>query len=163
MATPFPPYRETTLVLRYDTEDLVRVVEGPLSCRLRHLAATSELLGKRRLAVRHDDGWTAPRQVLEALEALEDVPLPARCGFRAVPGGVTVEVLVRSVTGEGRRAVETSLEQQGIPLRGLRLAEDRRELTCPLPLRGDLEELGFPVRGSEAATLPTLVAPQALS
>lgn len=30
VVTPFPPYRETTLLLRYDTQDMVRVISGPL-------------------------------------------------------------------------------------------------------------------------------------
>lgn len=34
--TPFPPFRETTLLLRYDTEDIVRVLDGPPTCSLHH-------------------------------------------------------------------------------------------------------------------------------
>jgi phenylacetate-CoA ligase len=96
VATPFAPFRETTLLLRYATEDLVRTLSAPPQCTLRHQPATSDLLGKQRLSIRHDGGWVTPRQVLEALEALEDVPLPGRCGFWAVPGGVAVEVVVRN-------------------------------------------------------------------
>jgi phenylacetate-coenzyme A ligase PaaK-like adenylate-forming protein len=66
--TPFPPFRETTLLLRYDTEDLVRSVPGPLSCRLRQLPATGRVDGKLKLALQHEDGWVTPRQLLEALE-----------------------------------------------------------------------------------------------
>ena len=70
VATPFAPYRETTILLRYDTEDMVRPLAAPLTCSLRNLpVATSDVLGKRRLSVRHDDGWTFPRDVLEALES----------------------------------------------------------------------------------------------
>src|SRR5262249_26975011 len=39
--TPFPPFRETTIVLRYDTQDVVRPLAGPLTCDLRRLPATS--------------------------------------------------------------------------------------------------------------------------
>jgi phenylacetate-coenzyme A ligase PaaK-like adenylate-forming protein len=162
VATPFPPYRDTTLVLRYDTEDLVQVVPGPLDCRLRHLPATSDLIGKRRLAVRTEDGWTTPRQVLEALETVEGVPLPARCGFWAVPGGVAVEVLVRDPSSKVRRTVDDSLERQGVPVQELRLVEDRGELASPLPLRGDLEELGFPLGGTEGVRAPGMLAQQGL-
>jgi phenylacetate-coenzyme A ligase PaaK-like adenylate-forming protein len=35
VATPFPPYRDTTIVLRYNTEDMVRQIAGPLTCSLR--------------------------------------------------------------------------------------------------------------------------------
>ncbi|MBV9788953.1 MAG: phenylacetate--CoA ligase family protein [Chloroflexi bacterium] len=138
--TPFPPFRETTLLLRYNTEDVVRVLDGPLTCSLRHQPATSHLLGKQRLAVQHDAGWTFPRQIVEALEALDEVPLPARCGYWAVPGGVAVEVLVRDATPATRRAIERSLQAWDVPVRELYLHTDRSELLRPLPWRGDLRE-----------------------
>jgi acyl-CoA synthetase (AMP-forming)/AMP-acid ligase II len=143
VVTPLPPYRETTLVLRYNTEDLVRVPRGPLTCTLRHLPAVSNLLGKRRLSVQHTQGWTYPRQVLEALEALAVVPLPARCGWWAVPGGVTVEVVVRDTGPAARRTIAAALEAQDVPLRELYLVDDPAQLHRPLPLRCDLQELSF--------------------
>jgi phenylacetate-coenzyme A ligase PaaK-like adenylate-forming protein len=158
VGTPFAPFRETTLVLRYDTEDLVRAVAGPLTCRLHQLPATSDMLGKRPLAVRHAWGWTTPRDVLEALEALEAVPLPARCGFRSAPGGVAVEVLVRQATPAVRAAVGDSLERHGVPLCELRLVEDAALLRRPLPLRGDLRELGFGPAPAEPVPLARTAA-----
>ncbi len=146
VVTPLPPYRETTLVLRYNTEDVVRLLGGPATCSLRALPATTDLLGKLRLAVRHDVGWTYPRAVLEALEAVAAVPLPARCGFWAVPHGVAVEVVVRSTTPTVRQAVEKALADHGIPVQELHLVEEARHLRQPLPLRCDLQELGFPPR-----------------
>ena len=168
VATPFGPYREASVVLRYATEDVVRAVAGPPACPLRHLPATGDVLGKLRLAVRHGpgpDGWTFPRQVLEALEAdalADAVPLPARCGFWAVPGGVAVEALVRPGRADApavRRAVGAQLEAQGVPLRELRLVEDRAALHRPLPLRGDLRERSFappagPANGRAVPTVP---------
>jgi len=136
VATPFPPFRRTTVLLRYDTEDLVRPVAGPLTCNLRTLPATGNLLGKRRLAVRHADGWTAPRDVLEALEGVEAVPLPARCGFRAVPGGVAIDVMTREDTADARRTIGLRLEERGVPLRALSLVQDARLLRDALPLAG---------------------------
>lgn len=143
VATPFLPYRETTLVLRYDTGDAVRMLAEPLTCHLRHLPATSRLLGKLGLSVRHELGWTFPRQVAEALESLEEVPLPARYGYWTVPGGVAVEVIVRQASLDTRHRIETSLEERGIPLRELHLLEDRRQLQHAIPLRGDLREQAF--------------------
>jgi phenylacetate-coenzyme A ligase PaaK-like adenylate-forming protein len=141
--TPFPPFRETTILLRYDTQDMVWPLGGPLTCSLRHLPATSNLLGKRRLSVQHERGWTYPRQVLEALEAVETVPLPARFGFWRVPGGVAVEVVVRQASLAVRRQLEQSLVEQGVPLQELHLLADRRQLRRPFPLRGDLRETSF--------------------
>jgi phenylacetate-CoA ligase len=163
IVTPLPPYRETTLLLRYDTEDVVRPVAGPLGCRLRHLTATSDLLGKLRLAVRHDHGWTFPREVVEALEAVEAVPLPARYGFRAVPGGVAVEVVARDAGPAARDRIAQSLEEHGVPLRGLQVVAHPSELQHPVPLRCDLREtsFGLPLEGTPAGHLSTL-APAAL-
>jgi phenylacetate-coenzyme A ligase PaaK-like adenylate-forming protein len=143
VATPFPPFRQTTLLLRYDTQDAVRTVPGPLTCNLRHLPATTNLLGKLRLAARHERGWTFPREVFEALEAVDAVPLPARCGYWAVPRGLVVEVVVREDTAAARRAIEHNLEERGVPLRELHLVTDRAHLRRPLPLRGDLKESSF--------------------
>lgn len=143
VATPFPPFRDTTLLLRYDTEDAVQALPEALDCPLRDLPATGPVLGKRRLAVRHDGGWTYPRPVLEALEALEAVPLPARCGYWAAREGVAVEAVVRDDTPAVRRQVADSLEMQGVPLRELHLVTDRTALRRPLPLRCDLKEVDF--------------------
>ncbi len=143
VSTPFPPYRETTVVLRYDTQDLVRTPNAPLTCTLRHMPATSEILGKRRLSVQHADGWTTPRDVIEALEGIAALPLPARCGLWAEGDGVAVEVLAPGGGAELRRAIGDALESRGVPLRALHLAETRDGLTRPLPLRGDLREATF--------------------
>ena len=143
VATPLPPYRDTTILLRYDTQDVVRPVDGPLSCELRAQPATGPLLGKLRLAVRHEHGHTFPRDVLEALEEDENVPLPARYGLWAVAGSVGVEAVARG-TGPGvRRAIEARLEERGVPVRELRLVGHRSELRNPVPLRCDLKEVSF--------------------
>jgi phenylacetate-CoA ligase len=146
VATPFAPFRETTLLLRYATEDLVRTLPAPPQCSLHHQPATSDLLGKQRLAVRHEGGWVTPRQMLEALEALEVVPLPARCGFWAVPGGVAVEVVVRDEGPEARHVVTASLQAWGVPIKEVVLVTDPTQLRQPYPLRGDLREAAFAAR-----------------
>jgi acyl-CoA synthetase (AMP-forming)/AMP-acid ligase II len=154
VATPFPPYRETTILLRYDTQDVARPLENPLSCSLRSLPGTTNLLGKRRLAVRHGEGWTFPRDALEALEAIDAVPLPARYGMEAVPGGVSIEVVVRH-TGDGvRAAIERELVDAGVPVQELRLVEHRSELRRQMPLRCDLKETGFPTSRSPTGITP---------
>ena len=153
VATPFFPYRETTLVLRYHTQDVVRRLPEPATCTLRHLPATSPLLGKLALSVRHEQGWTYPLQVAEALEALEEVPLPAGYGFWTVPGGVAVEVVVRQAPLVVRRRIETSLEERGVSLQELHLREDRSQLQHPIPLRGDLREHTFSTLAGEAGLL----------
>ena len=146
VATPFPPYREASVVLRYDTEDLVQAIAGSLTCNLKHWPATSDLQGKLRLSVRGRDGWIHPRQIREALETLEEVPLPARCGFWAVPGGVAVEVLVRNAEAAVQHKIGQSLEEHGVPVKELYMWEDLVQLQHPLPLRCDLREASFDSR-----------------
>jgi len=143
VATPLAPYRETTLLLRYNTEDVVRAIAGPLDCEMRALPATTNLLGKQRLSVRHDEGWTLVRDVLEALESVPAVILPARYGFRAAQGGVAVEVVTRTHDTAVRRQIENALLARGVPLRKLDLHADRSALEQPLPLRCDLKETSF--------------------
>jgi acyl-CoA synthetase (AMP-forming)/AMP-acid ligase II len=143
VVTPFPPYRETTLLLRYDTQDVVRVLDAPPTCSLSNMPAVSNVLGKLRLSVRHNAGWTYPRDIIEALEGLDEVPLPARCGFWAVPGGVAVEVVTRRDDSTIRRKIELALEERGVPLRELHLRHDKSCLTHPYPWRGDLRETSF--------------------
>jgi phenylacetate-coenzyme A ligase PaaK-like adenylate-forming protein len=146
VATPFPPYREASVVLRYDTEDVVQPLSGPFTCNLKHWPATSDLLGKLRLSVHGPDGWIYPRQIREALEAVEEVPLPARCGFWAMNGGVAVEVLVQKAEAAIRHKIGQCLEEQSVPLKELRLVEDSSQLQHPLPLRCDLREALFDSR-----------------
>jgi phenylacetate-coenzyme A ligase PaaK-like adenylate-forming protein len=143
VATPFPPYRDTTMLLRYDTQDMARPITGPLTCNLRTMPATTNLLGKLRLSVRHDRGWTYPRDILEALEAMEEVPLPARFGFWAVPGGVAVEVVMRKTGPVIRDRIQRQLEERGVPVRELHLLEHQSRLLHPVPLRCDLLEASF--------------------
>jgi hypothetical protein len=141
--TPFPPYRETTLLLRYDTEDVVTNLSGPLECELHNMPATSHVLGKRRHAVRHDDGWVFQREVMEALEACEAVPLPARYGCRPVGAGVALQVLVRDDSPATHSAVHDALSASGVPVKELSLETDPAALRAALPVRSDLREHSF--------------------
>ena len=163
VATPFPPYRETTLILRFNTEDMVQALPTTPTCHLRHMPATGQLLGKQRYAVQHEQGWTFQRQVAEALEALEELPLPARYGFWASEDskGVEVEVLVPHITSEIRRKIETSLEEWNVPLHTLHLLTHKQDLRQPCPLRGDLREQMF--ENTNSLTLrPTVPADASL-
>jgi phenylacetate-CoA ligase len=153
VATPLPPYRDTTILLRYDTQDVVRSIAGPLTCDLQNQPATTDLLGKLRFVVRHEDGYTFPRDVLEALEADDNVPLPARYGFWAVPKGVGVEVVARGTGQNVRSAIEERLEERGVPLQELRLVRHRSELRYPMPLRCDLKEKSFGAPGEPTYAL----------
>src|SRR5699024_11089594 len=95
------------------------------------------------LALRHDQGWTYPRAVVEALDAVDDVPLPARWSCWAVPQVVADEVVVRVERRSTYRKVEESLIAHGVPLQSLHLVYSPQRLRHPFPLRCDLRELDF--------------------
>lgn len=154
VVTPFPQYRQTTLVLRFDTEDVVTTLAEPLTCRLRRLPATGPLLGKARLGARQGEGWLWPRALLEALEGVDDVPLPARFGYWPACGGVAVEVVARADTPAARRRILAALEAQRVPVRQLMLHTHPSALARPYPLRCDLREASF--RPTETADMPAL-------
>lgn len=141
--TCFPPYRVSSVVLRYDTQDLVRqLVETP-TCSLRSQPASSNLLGKLAYAVRHVAGWTTPRDILEAIESIDALPLPARCGLLADESErarVTVEVVAPEAL---REEISAALEARGVPLGTLVLVDDPRQLRRPFLWRGDLHESSF--------------------
>ena len=142
--TALPPYREAQKIQRYDTGDLVHTLAAPPTCALAALPAVSNLLGKRALAVGHPDGsWTTPRQILTAVESVAAVPLPARVGWTAVPGGVAVEVAVPGATPAVQGEIEAALVGGGVPLRALTLHDTPATLRRPFPWRGDLRETLF--------------------
>ncbi len=143
VATGLPPYREVTLIIRLDTQDMVRTLTEPPTCEAAHLPSASPILGKKKLSVRHAGGWTFPRDVMEALESVDAVPLPARYGFWAKDDGVAVEVVARKVDDKTRKQVGESLEAHGVPVRELTLVDNRGQLTHAFPLRCDLKETGF--------------------
>jgi acyl-CoA synthetase (AMP-forming)/AMP-acid ligase II len=142
VATPLPPLRETTLLLRYDTEDVVEALPAELDCELRHQPACSRVKGKLAGCACLDDGrLVTPREVAEALEASPYVPLPARYGLRSGGNDVVVEAVVRdNANAEARRDVGARLLDGGVPLRELRLLDDPGQLSRRMPLRGDLRE-----------------------
>jgi phenylacetate-coenzyme A ligase PaaK-like adenylate-forming protein len=145
VATTLPPYRDSTLLLRYDTEDVVDVLAVRPECELRHLPATSAIRGKLSACVVLDGGeLVCPREVAEALEASAGVPLPARYTLRGVGERVAVEVVVRDPDDAAvRRKIAGRLIDGGVPLSGVRLVGDPGALRTRPLLRSDLREPVF--------------------
>ncbi|WP_282107299.1 phenylacetate--CoA ligase family protein [Streptomyces sennicomposti] len=140
--TPYVPYRECTLLLRYATGDLVRLPAAAPDCELAHLPATSEILGR----------WSGPlsaavttRDLLDLVEAEPEVPLPARYALTERPdGGAELHLLVRALPARALRArLEERIAAAGLPLTGLVLYDDRTALPPTAPLRADLREHTF--------------------
>ncbi|WEH35809.1 phenylacetate--CoA ligase family protein [Streptomyces sp. AM 4-1-1] len=140
--TPYVPYRECTLLLRYATGDLVRLPDAEPDCELAHLPATSTILGR----------WSGPlsatvptRDVLDVIEAEPDVPLPARYTLTEEPdGGVLLHLLVRTLPAATlRRALEGRIAASGMAVTGLVLYDDRSAMPPTGPVRADLREHAF--------------------
>ncbi|MEV7924843.1 phenylacetate--CoA ligase family protein [Kitasatospora sp. NPDC088779] len=140
--TPFVPYRECTLLLRYATGDLVRLPVGGTGCEWAHLPATSAVLGR----------WSGPlsatvptRDVLDLVEGEPDVPLPARYTLTEEPdGGALLHLLVRALPAATlRRRLEERASAAGLPLAGIVLHDDRSKLPPSSPVRADLREHTF--------------------
>jgi hypothetical protein len=94
--------------------------------------------------------------VLEALEELDEVPLPARWGLWPAEDGIGVEVVVRDDDDRTRRRVADGLERS-VPLRALRVVTDAGALEHALPLRTDLREHSFADFGAAEPAAEELV------
>lgn len=140
--TPYVPYRECTLLLRYATGDLVRIPDAEPGCELAHMPATSAVLGR----------WSGPRSaelptraLLDLIEAEPQVPLPARYTLTEEPGGgVHLHLLVRALPAAGLLGrLEDRATAAGLPLAAIVLHDDRADLPPTAPLRADLREHTF--------------------
>jgi phenylacetate-coenzyme A ligase PaaK-like adenylate-forming protein len=142
--TPFLPFRESAIILRYDTGDMVRTLDEPCTCSLSFRPATSPLMGKKRFCVHTDNGWFGPRDILELLEPNLEVPLPVRLGLWATADGLCLEVVAaREAKTTLHDEISGQLQSAGIPVTALRLVTDPTQLERPLPWRADLHEHSF--------------------
>jgi phenylacetate-coenzyme A ligase PaaK-like adenylate-forming protein len=143
VATPFVPFRETTLLLRFDTQDIARALPEPPTCSMRHLPATSDLLGKLKHAIRVGDAqWVFSKSILEAVESVAEVALPAQVGWEAAEGGVAIRVVVREDCDRAgaRRALLSALAGEGVPVAALELC-DGPHLPGAFPWRANQREV----------------------
>jgi phenylacetate-CoA ligase len=144
VGTPFFPYRETTLLFRYVTGDVVRALnQDALTCELRAMPATSSVLGKAGMSVEAGDRRLFTRDFLDLLESDRDVLLP--CRFAAAPArdGFDLHVLVRRQNERVARRLEGRAAEQGLPLCSLHLHEDMASMPPRAPVRADLREATF--------------------
>lgn len=138
--TPYVPYRDCTLLLRYATGDLVRVLNSVPTCELAAFPGSSDILGRyagpMSIAV-------PTRSVLELLEAERSVPLPAR--FSVVEGadGPMLHIVVNGPSTGLLGRLEDEATRLGLRLAGIVLHADRSELPTAAPCRADLREHTF--------------------
>ncbi|GAA4499245.1 hypothetical protein GCM10023191_045780 [Actinoallomurus oryzae] len=144
VATPYVPYRDCTILLRYATGDLVRRLGPALSCAQGHLPATSPILGRFSgpLSLR-----VHSRQVLELLESEPDVPLPARYSVTGDADRAVLHVLVKKDTALTLSRLEERAQKLGLPVSRIRLYGDRDDMPPTVPVRADLREETFEMKG----------------
>ncbi|MFL6163020.1 MAG: phenylacetate--CoA ligase family protein [Jatrophihabitantaceae bacterium] len=144
--TPYYPYRECMPVFRYDTRDVVcRLPEGPLTCEVAGLPATSAIVGKAdHLLWLSPDHVVTPRSLAEAVEAMPSQPWPARFRAQAVDGRVQLSLPVSAVSGMTETDVLGHFASRGLDITLAIVADE--EARSLRPLRSDLHETTFVAR-----------------
>lgn len=162
VATPFFPYRETTLLFRYATGDVVRLLPSPtLTCEMAALPAVSPVLGKVSQCLEVDGRRIFTRDILEALESHPGVPLPARYAVEPDSSGICLHVMARNTDRDAAARLGAAAEERGLPLRRLLLYDSLDAMPPPVPTRSELTEATFTRRADRraVASSPHLTAP----
>jgi phenylacetate-coenzyme A ligase PaaK-like adenylate-forming protein len=143
VVTPFFPFRECMPVFRYDTRDLVRVPEAPLTCEVAGLPGTSPILGKAdnllRLGPR---SVVTSREIIEAIEALPTRPWPAR--FRASVHSGQMRLTMPASAVDGVRDARAHFAEHGLDV-DIAVVPDA-EANSLRHVRADLHETTFAAR-----------------
>jgi phenylacetate-CoA ligase len=144
VVTPYVPYRDCTLVLRYVTNDLVRVLDEVPSCELAGLLASSAILGR----FSGPSSLLVPtRAILELLEGERAIPLPARYSLADDPAGPVLHVVASRPSGPLMGRLEERAAYFTPKLGGIVLHEDPAGLPSQVPLQCDLVEHSFELAG----------------
>lgn len=138
--TPFFPYRETTLLLRLATGDMVRVLDTqPTSCEHVGLPATSRILGRATPTSRAGQELFQ-RDVLDLLEGERALPLPVRYAVRPGDDGADLHVLASRDDPRLLARLEEGISRRALPVRKLRLHTDPDQMPQPTFYRAMLHE-----------------------
>jgi phenylacetate-CoA ligase len=142
--TPYVVYRDTTTLLRYRTEDLVRMppAGNTLECELADVPATSRILGRHLTDATGDDVITT-RDVLEILQAECDIPLPTRFAVTQESLGTTLSVVAPAADAGLTARLEQRIADAALPVRDLRFVGEPADLPASCHLRTDLREPTF--------------------
>lgn len=140
--TPVYPYRETTLLLRLLSGDVVRrLPDESMHCELAQLPATSRLLGKHRHLTRFAGRLVTPRDILELIEADPAAILPSRWALEEVRDGLELHVHGDD-EGLADRLHERGLALD-LPLGRVVVHTGCDTMPPAAPVRADLRELSF--------------------
>lgn len=139
VATPYVPYRDTTLLVRYRTGDLVRrLPDEPYGCELAQLPATSPIVGRAK----HFTGGPTARDILEVLQGVREVPLPTRYALTGDPLKPDLHVVAPRGGGLAGR-IEERAAARSLQVADIVLVEEARDLPEPCRVRADLYEHSF--------------------
>lgn len=140
--TPVHPYRETTLLLRLFSGDVVRPLAGDdLDCALAGSRATTRVLGKVAHLREVDGRVVTPREILELVEADPAAVLPTRFATEVTADGLVLHLLCRE-DGVAGRTHERGVAL-GLPLAGVVAHTELATMPATMPVRADLRELRF--------------------
>jgi hypothetical protein len=143
--TPYAMYRETTTLLRYRTDDLVRALpaDADPACELAGVPATSRVLGRLLAGAGGDSPVLTTRDVLDVLQAEPELPLPTRFAVTEDVGGRTLTVVAPAPSRALTARLEERIADAALPVHALELVDDAAGLPAPCHLRADLREATF--------------------
>lgn len=141
--TPFFPYRDCMPVFRYDTRDVVRVLDpSTLSCELAAMPGVGQIVGKADQLVRFgQNDIVTPRQLVEAVEALPTRPWPARYRVEVHDGRLGLTLPLSATAGLNDADAVRHFADHGLDVDLAFVSDD--EATSLRPLRCDLHETTF--------------------
>lgn len=144
--TPYSLYRDTTLLVRYQTGDLVRrFPDGEqFDCELRTLPAVSRILGRAGTGA-----GRRTRDILDVLEGERALALPARYSLVEDVAGCRLYVAAEHPSTGLRARLEARIFERDLGIEDVILVDDVADLPVPCPVRADLREPSF-----EPARLP---------
>jgi phenylacetate-CoA ligase len=133
VVTPYYPYRECMPVFRYDTRDLVRrLPEGPLSCGLADLPATSAILGRAGQVLWLGGRAVTTRDLVEAYDALPTRPWPSRFAAEANGRRIRLTVPAAALDGYTEAAAVGHFADHGLDVDLALVADEDAPLLRPL-------------------------------
>jgi len=152
VVTPYALYRDTTLLLRYETGDLVRRLasDDQPDCELSMLPATSRVLGRIGAGAGH-----RTRDILDVIEGERALPLPARYSLVEDVGGSRLHVVASEPSRVLLDRLESRIAERDLGVSEVILVEDAGKLPVPCPVRADLREHSFEASEQLAVREPT--------
>jgi phenylacetate-CoA ligase len=154
VVTPYYPFRHTMPLIRYQTDDVVRVLaaDEPLSCELAALPATSPIEGRRQDLMFVGEHVVTRRDLVQAIESLPTRPYPARYFAEGATQGLVISLQAAAVNGISCADVRAHLQEMGLPVVRVRVWPEEFSFHHLCPLRADATTEAMRGRASTAST-----------